>query len=111
MASTVARFLTARQAARLDRARSEVVGLLNEAAAAERAGDMALALVKYKAAMVLAMSKLRTELTAVERTRPRDAAGFYVFVTQRILRWTPQVHTHKPPKPDSGDAEEVAVNG
>jgi hypothetical protein len=61
--------------------------------------------------MVEAMEVLRAELAHVQKARPWDAYGFYIFLAGRLLRWARQVHTHKPPRPEQGDAEEVAASG
>jgi hypothetical protein len=112
MSSTVQRLLTERQTLRIARATDDVVALLNAVEAAKRDGNRAESLVQAKAAMVLAMGKLRTELKAVARVRPGDAEDFYVYVANRMLRLLSQVHTHKPPQPGRHpDQEEVAVNG
>jgi hypothetical protein len=110
MSSTMQRLLTERQARRIGRATDDVNALLNEAEAAKRARDQVEALAKYKAAMVLAMDKLRTELVDVGSVRPDDAMDFYVSVTGRMVRLMQQVHTHKPRRLGQED-EGVANDG
>jgi hypothetical protein len=108
--AAIARMLTGRQDRRITVANAEVAALLNEAAAAHRAGNRALAIVKAKEAMVHGMRKLRTELKDVESTRPGDAEDWYVWLALQMAKRMTQVHTNKAPKP-AAQAGEVAADG
>ena len=107
--AAIARMLTKRQDRRVTIAVAGLTALLNEAEAAHRAGDRALALVKAKEAMVHGMRKLRTELKDVEEGRPGDAEDWYVYLALQMAKRMTQVHTNKPPRP-ALRVEEVAAD-